>query len=118
MLTQYLTDGDFLKVEVNVNHGDYIKFLGEGEVEEDMRGNPRLVMPVMVVKTGVQKKFSLNKSNLKEAQQAYGFDTKQWIDKEMIVNKVQVRNPSTGKMVAGILLSPPNRDAEGNVIIQ
>jgi len=54
------------------------------------------------------KKFDLNKTNFKAISAAYGSNSDAWVGKEMKVNKVKVRNPSTGTLVDSIALSIPD----------
>lgn len=110
MLLNDLLDSEFLKIDVNCQNLDTVKFLDEGVKEDSSFGGKRLVVRVEVLRGGefvCQKKFSPNKSNLKEVVATYGADNKEWIGKEMVINRVVVRNPSTGKMVPSVVLTAP-----------
>lgn len=111
-------ESEWLKIDQNVKEGDHIAFQNEGEYDQE---RDRWIFDVAIIRNGGQvgvKKFSLNRTNAKAVINEYGTKSENWVNKEMRVNKESVRNPSTGLKVDSILLSAPNRDKEGNVILQ
>jgi hypothetical protein len=113
-------DGEWLKANVNVKDGDYIKFLSEGVEEPNDKDGFDLILMVGVIRNGEQiadKKFRLNKGNLKETVKVYGMNSTMWVQKEMRINVAKVKNPQGG-VVDGIVLSAPNIDSVGDVVFR
>lgn len=114
-------DSEFLKPRINVNQGDIIKILNEGE-DEEFRGQKRFILLVVILdddgKAKTQKRFTINKTNFKFLSANFGFESKNWIGKEAQVNIVKVNNPSTGQLTDGIVLTLPNITPEGDVEIE
>ena len=118
MDTKKYLDSDWLKAKVNVQDGDHIRYLDEGANDVDRDGKDRLIVLVGVVKGTeivAQKKFQVNKTNLKATAAMYGFNTKGWIGKEMRVNIVK-KPDLQGRLVDAVALSSPNTDANGDII--
>lgn len=108
---------EWLKIDVNVKHGEHIKFLDVGEYDEETERWTFLVGIIRDGRVAEQKKFGLNKTNFGNINQAYGRNSDDWVGKEMLVNKHKVRNPSAGgALVDGILLTAPNTTPEGDII--
>ena len=63
--------------------GDTLTFLDEGEyVEskfEDKDGNPKKQFQILVEHSGLEKKFSLNSTNIKFMVKTFGKDTSKWV---------------------------------------
>lgn len=119
MDTREFVDSPYLKATINVSNGDHIKILNEGKPDLDSK-EPRIIFDVAVLVDGkekYQKHFSPNKTNLKVIQSLFGFDSKNYVGKELRVNIEKARNPQTGQKVDSIVLSAPNTDSEGNVIL-
>lgn len=105
-------ESDWLKANINVKQGDFIRFLDEGH--QDEKG--QWVFKVGVVEDGKvvrTKKFSLNKKNFNAIVRAFGSDdSDEWVGKEIKVTVVQVENPKTGELVSAVrLVSPVSPDA-------
>lgn len=120
MDTKNLLDSKWVKAGLNVRAGDHLEIKNEGEIKEDMKGNPKLELEVQVTRDGNPigevKLFSLGKKNHKFLAKQYGFDSKNWVGKEVRVNIVKVQT-SDGDLVDSIALSLPNTDESGNVIL-
>lgn len=99
---------EWLKIGVNTEPGDLIQFLDAGTLDTE---RDQWVFKVAVLRNGdvveVEKKFGLNKGNFKAIADAYGTNSDNWIQKEMVVEKVIVNNPQTGQRVDSIALSKP-----------
>ena len=108
-------ESEWVKYGSNVVEGDVIMFLDEGEL--DLKQENRWVFQVALA-NNVKKKLGMNKTNMQLVKEVYGDETRDWVGKEVRINKVIVRNPQTGKNVESFQLSAPNRDLLGNVIIQ
>ena len=115
-MPQIRFDSKWLKANVNVKQGDKIKFLDEGNKDEE--GNWSFTVGVIDQRTGVvgaQKKFSLNKKNFEAIVKEHGSDNSDdWIGKEMPVYVIKVENPKTGLMVDAIRLYDPNKEPAGD----
>lgn len=99
-------DSVWLKPKLNVNAGDNIRFLNEGEIDENKRVN----FVVGVIRGGekiAEKKFTLNNTNFRAVASLYGMDSKKWIGKEMEVDIYKARNPKTNTLVDAIMLVVP-----------
>src|SRR3990167_8438828 len=108
MQTSKFLDNVWLKMDINVRHMDSLKILDEGEVEKTKQGEDRLVLKVLVMRAGeilAEKKFGLNKTNLKALNDLFGMESSAWVDKEVMVNRMMVRNPQDGKMTPSILVT-------------
>jgi hypothetical protein len=119
MDTRSYVDSEWLKAKINVNNGDHIRIEDEG-TDDGESEKPRLILKVTVIADGKDvhtKKFSPNKTNMEVIQRLKGFDSKKWIGAEFRVNIEKVRNPQTNLKVDGIVLSAPNVDSDGNVIV-
>lgn len=96
---------EWLKIGDNVKDGDVIKFLDAGTLDEE---SERWIFNVAVFSAGKltepSKKFNLNKGNFKATAAEFGTNSDEWINKEMKVTKVKVRNPQTGLNVDSIAL--------------
>lgn len=99
---------EWLKIGDNVQAGDHIQFLDVGAIDEETGAH---VFNVAVFRNGelveATKKFRLNKSNFKEVNKLYGSNSDNWLQKEMMVAKIKVNNPSTGERVDSIALEAP-----------
>lgn len=99
---------DWVKINENTLEGDIIQFLDVGTLDPDTE---RHVFNVAIFRKGeiveASKKFNLNKTNFKEVAKLYGTNSDAWINKEMSVSKIKVRNPQTGGLVDSIALSAP-----------
>lgn len=98
----------WLKAGVNVNQGDNIRFLDEGEQDK----NDNWVFLVGIVPDGKneiteQKKFQINKKNFDAVAKIYGTNSDNWVGKEMKVRVVKVMNPRTDEMVKAVRLIAP-----------
>lgn len=97
----------FLKMNVNTKHGDKIKFLDAGKLDDETE---RYTFNVAIIRDGVQidtKEFNLNKTNYNAVLPLYGNNSDAWVGKEMEVNLIKTRNPQTGGMVDSVLLTAP-----------
>lgn len=106
---------EWLKARVNVQHGDYIRFLDTGTQDKDSRwvfqvGIIAQARPGVVVES---KKFSLNKTNFDEVARMYGTNSDKWKDKEMRVSVVKVRNQK-GILVPSVRLVSPSLEVGAN----
>lgn len=107
-------DSKFLKGGENIHDGDNITFLNEGEEVEGQWGT-RMQIDVKTPE-GEEKALTLNNTSKANMIKAYGGDSEGWVGKEARVN---VTKQMVGKeMKQVILLTAPNIDVEGNVIIQ
>jgi hypothetical protein len=104
----------WLKAEVNVQHGDYIRFLDKGVLKDD-----QWVFTVGVIPQETpgfikeQKIFGLNKKNFEAIRKFYGSNSDNWLNKEMQVDIRMIENPKTGEEVAAVRLKAPGSLAEG-----
>lgn len=106
-------ESDWLRAKVNVEHGDIIRIIDD---TEDEKGN--IILTVALVEDGEltkQKKFQLNRTNLKTVAKAYGFESEKWKNKDFQVSVYKARNPQTGELVDAILLSLPNMQPDTDV---
>lgn len=108
----------WLKAEVNVQHGDFIRFLDKGKLEK--QGNEeQWVFTVGVIPQETpglikdQKLFGLNKRNFDAIKKVYGSNSDNWLNKEMQVDIRMIENPKTGEEVAAVRLKAPGAMAEG-----
>ena len=101
--------GVWLKINENCKHGNILRFLdaGTNEGNEEQAKWVFLVGIVENGQVGSQKKFTLNKTNYNETAKVFGDNTDNWINKEMQINAVKVRNPKTNSYVDGIMLTAP-----------
>jgi hypothetical protein len=74
-LTPFLTVSD-------VKDGDIITITGEGEYRESKFGKDRLVIPVRLP-NGEPRIWTLNQTTINKLIDAYGDETKGWIDKNV-----------------------------------
>jgi len=116
--TNKVWDSDWLKAGQHVLQNDHIKFLDGGTLVNEGTKDQQIIFKVQIIKNGFTKKFGLNKTNGELMKRLYGPETNDWIDKEVACNIVKARNPKTGNQVDSIVLSAPNTDNEGNVIIE
>jgi plasmid maintenance system antidote protein VapI len=104
----------WLKAEVNVQHGDFIRFLDKGVLKDD-----QWVFTVGVIPQETpgfikeQKYFGLNKKNFDAIKKVYGSNSDNWLNKEMQVDIRMIENPKTGEEVAAVRLKAPGSLAEG-----
>ena len=120
MDTRKFVDTEWVKANINTKDGDHLRFLDEGRSEPNKDGEDQLVMLVGIVRNGeliAQKKFQVNRTNNKVIASIHGFDTKNWVNKEMRANVVKKQNPQTGQLVDSIALSAPNVSVDGDVIL-
>ncbi len=106
-------DSEWLKANVNIKHGDIIRIIDD---TEDAEGN--IVLTVGIVEDGEltkQKKFQLNRTNLKTVAKVYGFESEKWKNKDFQVSVYKARNPQTGELVDAILLSLPNMQPDTEI---
>lgn len=107
-------DSQFLKLGVNVEEGDGIRFLDSGA--QDLDG--KWIFMVGVIPQGFsqmtkQKKFQLGKKNFDAVSAVYGTNSDNWKGKDMEIKEVTVNNPSTGKDGPSIrLVAPGGTDPE------
>jgi len=117
-----MMDSEWLKANINIKQNDIIKFIDEGSIENPDDAKKRRMNIGVEAQRGnavlYEKKLTLNKTNLAEIHKLYGMDSAAWVGKYMVVNVGKVRNPQSNSMVDGIILSAPNHDKDGNVIIQ
>src|SRR6266446_4159924 len=105
----------YLKAEVNVQHGDFIRFLDKGKFDEKME---QWVFTVGIIPQEVpgfikeQKLFSLNKKNFDAIKKVYGSNSDNWLNKEMQVDVRRIENPKTGEEVPAVRLKAPGSLAE------
>lgn len=106
----------WLKAEVNVQHGDFIRFLDKGRFDEK---NEQWIFTVGVIPQETpgfmreQKQFGLNKKNFDAIKKVYGSNSDNWLNKEMQVVVRTIENPKTGEEVAAIRLKAPGSIVEG-----
>lgn len=109
---------EWLKLGNTVHEGDHIAFTDVGEFDGERESWNFTVSVIRDGKKIHDKKFTLNKTNFGAVSELYGTNSDNWIGKEMRVNKTRTRNPSTGTTVDSILLSAPNTDSKGNIIVE
>lgn len=106
-MPEIIYPSEWLKINENVQNGDTIQFLDAGTQDKD----ERWIFNVAVFRKGdlaePEKKFGLNKTNFKAVSAVYGTNSDNWINKEMQVSSVKVRNPQLGSLVDSIALSAP-----------
>lgn len=110
---------NYLKIGVNCESGDVIKFLDEGNYNEEGKF-PSWEFKV-AVSDGTTKErkedklFSLNNANIKSISDAYGEESSNWKGKTMIIKEVLV-NTQSGEKPAIRLRAPSgvNPVEEGN----
>jgi hypothetical protein len=100
-------ESEWLKLGTNVLEGDNIRFLDCGEFNSEKNAWEFRVGVIRGEKKIDEKKFTLNRSNATEVIKVYGDNSDNWVDKEMKVNKIKVRNPQSNALVDGIFLSIP-----------
>jgi hypothetical protein len=106
-------ESDWLKAKVNVEHGDTIRIIDDFEDEEgNVIINVGLLQDNEIIK---QKKFRLNKTNLKTIIKAYGFESEKWKGKDFQVSVYKARNPQKDELVDAILLSLPNMQPDTDI---
>lgn len=106
-MPEIIYPSEWLKINENVKDGDVIQFLDAGTQDKD----ERWIFNVAVFRKGelieVEKKFGLNKTNFKAVSAVYGTNSDNWVQKEMQVSSVKMRNPQLGSLVDSIALSAP-----------
>ena len=98
----------YLKINVNVKPGDIIRFKDTGTLETE---RDTWEFKVEIYHDGIAtetKQFTLNKTNFKVVSGLYGTNSDGWLEKEVMVNTIKVRNPATGLLVDSIALSAPS----------
>jgi hypothetical protein len=106
----------WLKAEVNVNHGDYIRFLDKGRFDEKAEQWVFTVGVIAQETPGVikdQKLFGLNKKNFEAIRKVYGANSDGWLNKEMQVDVRMIENPKTGEEGPAVRLKAPGSLADG-----
>lgn len=103
-LTPFLTVND-------VKTGDVVTITGEGEYRESKFGKDRLVVPIRL-QNGEPRIWTLNQTTINKLIDAYGDETKNWIDKnvKLTVADVMVRG-ELRKAIYGepVVLTPVKR---------
>lgn len=111
-MPEIIYPSEWLKINENVKDGDTIQFLDAGTQDKD----ERWIFNVAVFRKGdliePEKKFGLNKTNFKAVSAVYGTNSDNWVNKEMLVSSVKVRNPQLGSLVDSIALSPAPKKEE------
>lgn len=100
-------DSKFLKIGVNIEEGDVIRFLDEGYKDDE--GNWIFmvgVRPNGFKEMTAQKKFQLNKTNFKSVSALYGTNSDEWVGKEMQIKQGVANNPNSGEEVPALRLVP------------
>jgi len=102
--------GDYIK-STEVQTGDMIKFLNEGEWIESQKykyqdGNPRFDFVVNVEYNQAEKKLRLNATNRTNLINAWGQDTEKWIGKQAKIEAMACL--VGGKMSKTIVVTPLN----------
>ena len=100
----------YIVLEQDIKHGQNIKFLDEGSIEATQFGD-KLMFQVRLP-NGKEKTLRMNESSKKNMVEVYGADSAKWVGQEARVN---IKMTKMGK---AILLTHPNKDADGNVVIQ
>jgi|TARA_Y100000310_G_scaffold169879_1_gene170099 hypothetical protein len=108
--SQYIVPG------LDVISGDIVKFMDEGEYVEDRFNAGRKKLQIKVEGSFGEKIMTLNGTSVKTIAQGYGYDTATWAGKEaeVEINQAMVAGQSRKIMTLKI----PNKDAQGNVVIQ
>ena len=102
--------GKYLKT-AEVNTGEFLEFLSEGEWIENTRykypdGNPRVDFIVKIKHNEEEKSFRVNKTNRDILIQAWGVETQDWVGKKA---KIEIETVlAGGKRMKTILLHPEN----------
>lgn len=107
-MPEIIFPSEWLKIGVNVEEGDHIKFMDVGEFDAE-KGN--WTFNVGVFRNGAvieTKKFTLNKTNFNAVKEVYGGNSDNWLMKNMKVSKIKTRNPQTGLLVDAVALSKPD----------
>jgi len=98
---------DFVMPKVDVQDGDLITILNEGEYRKLPQDPNREVLTFRVkIPSGEEKNLSMNPTSQKELIQAWGDDSKNWINKKVRVEIVRQRVFDKTKDV--IFLHPEN----------
>jgi|TARA_R100000750_G_C2340145_1_gene93838 hypothetical protein len=109
--SQYVIPG------LDVISGDIVKFLDEGEYVEDRFNAGRKKLQIKVKGDNFDEKImTLNGTSVKTIAQGYGYDTATWAGKEAEVEINQTTVAGQQRKV--MYLKIPNKDAQGNVVIQ
>jgi hypothetical protein len=89
--------------DVDVVTGDVIKILSGGSTKKFEDGNPRLQLEVELP-AGNKKLITINNTSLKNLQEKYGYESEDWIGKEV---RVTISQQSVrGSMKKVMILSP------------
>ena len=107
-MVKLIYPSEWLKIGVNVEAGDHIRFLDAGVMDPD-KGSWEF--NVGIIHNGApteSKKFNLNKTNSKAVVELYGDETDSWVGKLMKIASIKVRNPQSGAMVDSIALEKPD----------
>lgn len=107
-------DSKYLKAD-NVKNDSLITFKNEGEIVEGGQWGAKFNIKV-TTEMGEEKIASLNNSSKSNLIEEYSNDTKKWIGKQARVNIVKQMVGNVMKDV--IYFTAPNKDMEGNVILE
>lgn len=108
-------ESQFLRAE-DVSTGDFLEFTDGGKSEYSERfGKDQFTVGVKLG-DGTTKKLSLNNTSLKNMIAWYGDETEKWVGKEA---RIQVETQVIrGERKKIIFLTSPNKDMDGNLIIE
>jgi NCAIR mutase (PurE)-related protein len=110
-------ESSFFKAGENIHDGDIIEFRDEGwEEVNKTSGKNQMIITAIVPSTLEEKKLSLNNTSKANLIAEYGDDSKQWVGKSARVNIL--KQMVNKEMRSVIYLTAPNKDLEGNVIVE
>ena len=110
-MSQIKIQSPFLKANQNVFEGDVCKILNEGAEEEskikdEVTGNYKKLWQFQVqLPDGEIKLGSFNNQSLRKFIEAWGTDTKEWVEKEIIAKDI-AKMSAFGRMVEVIYWQP------------
>lgn len=107
-------EGAFIKPNEDVQDGDLITFLDEGEESEGKYGK-KMNIRVRTPK-GDEKLLSLNNTSKRNLVEHYGDESKAWIGKQAQVNVV--KQLVSGEMKSIIVITAPNIGLDGTPVIE
>lgn len=108
------SNSKYLRSE-DINEGDIVKFLDEGEIVHNEKFNKDEFMIKVELDNGEEKLMRMNNTSKQNIAGRYGKDTADWKNKHARVNKVE--QYVSGKMRTVVILTDPAKDVEGNIVV-
>jgi len=109
-------DSPYLQAGADVKDGEHVVFKDEGELTETKFGE-KLNITVSTPMAG-DKILTLNTTSRNNMVKLYGTDTKKWIGKEARANVMKNAIGGSGEIKTWVILTEPNKDTQGDVIIE